>query len=181
MGPDGAGVLIISGVSGAGKTTVASLVAAQLPRAALLHGDDIHNLVVSGRKHPNEEPADEADRQLLLRDRNIAALSDNLVSAGFLTVVDDVFVYIERCRRFLSLLEARPLYMAVLAPCIEVAEERDQLRPEKTVFHLWSHLDAVMRREMKGLGCWIDSSRQTPEETATEVLARVWMEGLVAS
>jgi adenylylsulfate kinase-like enzyme len=174
------GVLLISGVAGAGKTTVSSLVVAQLSRSALIHGDNIHNLVVSGRKHPNEEPADEASRQLHLRDRNIAALTDNLSAAGFLTVIDDVVVYRERLLRLFALITVRPIYMAMLAPHIDVAEERDRLRSEKTVFPIWSHLDAVMRREMDGIGCWVDSSKQTPDETAAEVMARVWTEGRVA-
>jgi hypothetical protein len=78
-GEQPSGVLLISGVPGAGKTMVARLVAAAFARTALIHGDEVHNLVVAGRRHPNEEPADEAESQLRLRDRNIAALADNLV------------------------------------------------------------------------------------------------------
>jgi adenylylsulfate kinase-like enzyme len=173
-------VLFISGIPGAGKTTVAPLVASLLPRSALIHGDEVHAFVASGRVYPGNQPGPEADRQLLLRDHNIAALTNNLVAAGFVTVVDDVVVYGERLQRLLGLITARPIYMAVLAPRIDIAGERDRLRPEKTVFHLWSHLDAVMRRDMVGVGCWIDSSLQTPEETAAEVMSRIWTEGLVA-
>jgi chloramphenicol 3-O-phosphotransferase len=166
-------------VPGAGKTTVSRLVAAGLPRSALIHGDDIHNLVVSRRRHPQEEPAEEADRQLELRDRNISALVDNLAEAGFLPIVDDVVVYRSRLTRLSDGMKARPIYMAVLAPDLEIVRTRDGARPDKSVFHLWSHLDNVMRQEIMGIGCWIDSSQQTPAETAAEVMQRVWNEGLI--
>src|SRR5688500_18768342 len=123
------GVLFISGVPGVGKTTVSRLVASQLPRSALIHGDEIHALVVSGRVYPGNEPGLEADRQLLLRDRNIAVLTDNLAEFGFLPVIDDVVVYRPRLERLLACIRTRPVYMAVLAPLKAVAEQRDRDRP----------------------------------------------------
>src|SRR5213596_741009 len=108
------GVLLISGVPAAGKTTVARLLAAQLPRSGLNQGDEIHNLIVSGRKHPNESPLNEADRQLALRDRNIPMLADNLAEAGFLPLIDDVVVYRPRFERLLAGIKTRPVFMAML-------------------------------------------------------------------
>ncbi len=117
---------------------------------------------------------------MMLRDRNIAALADNIAEAGFFPVIDNVVVWRPRFERLLVGIRTRPLFMAILAPDLAVVRERDRTRPEKTVFHIWSHLDEMMRREMAGIGCWIDSSEQTPTETASEVMARVWKEGLVA-
>ncbi|MBA2463263.1 MAG: AAA family ATPase [Actinobacteria bacterium] len=42
------GVVLISGVPGAGKTTVARLLAQRLPLAAHIEADEIQNLIVSG-------------------------------------------------------------------------------------------------------------------------------------
>jgi predicted kinase len=173
-------VLLISGVPGAGKTTVSEIVARRLPRSALIHGDQIQNLVISGRRHPNEEPPFEADQQLRLRDRNMAALANNFAGGGFLTVIDDVFVYRARLQRFLTFLSARPVFLAMLAPALAVTETRDAARSEKTVFPIWSHLDAVMRTETIGVGFWIDSSNLTAEETADAVLLGVWNNGVIA-
>jgi chloramphenicol 3-O-phosphotransferase len=173
------GVLLVSGVPGAGKTTVSRLLAAALPRTALIPGDDIHELLVSGRVYMGIQPGEEADRQLDLRDRNIAALADNFDAYGFLPIVDDVFVYRLRLRRLLSYMTARPVFLVQLAPTPEVARQRDAKRPEKTVFHLWSHLDGVLRAEMAGLGLWVDSSRLTAEQTAEAVLREVWQAGRI--
>jgi adenylylsulfate kinase-like enzyme len=174
------GVLLISGVPASGKTTVAKLVAALLPRSGLIHGDDIHNLVISGRQHPDGSPPEEVDLQMVLRDRNISVLADNLAEAGFLPVIDDVVVYMPRLERLLAGIRTRPLFIAMLAPDLDAIQQRDRDRPDKHVFNIWSHLDALMRREMSGFGCWIDSTRLTPHQTAAAVMERVWSEGLVA-
>ena len=173
-------MLIVTGVPGAGKTTVSGMLSQRLQRSALLHGDQVHNLVVAGRRHPNEEPQAEADRQLRLRDRNIAALADNLVAAGFVTVIDDVFVHRARLQRLLAFMAARPVYLVMLTPRLEIVQARDAARPDKTVFHIWSHLDGVMRREMPGLGMWLDSSDLSAEETVQAILSGVWTQGAIS-
>ena len=173
------GVLLISGVPGAGKTTVSNIVAASLPKAAVVHGDDVHDLVASGRVYPNEQPLDEADRQLLLRDRNIASLVENFADAGIFVIVDDTVVYRERLDRLVGMVHTRPIYVAVLAPPRETVHQRDAGRAEKTVFSIWAHLDEVMRTEMDGVCLWLDSEAITPEETARAVLERAWSEGLL--
>ena len=174
-----AGILFISGIPGAGKTTVSRLVAARLPRSARIDGDEIHDLVVSGRLYQADGPSDEVDRQMVLRDRNISMLADNLFEAGFLPVIDDVVVYRPRLERFLSNIKSRPVFLAMLAPDITVAEQRDRDR-EKHVFQRWSHLDAVMRHDMAGIGYWLDSTGLTALETAAAILEGVWTHGLIA-
>lgn len=177
--PPAQGVLIVSGIPGAGKTTVSKLIAAALPRTALIHGDDIQELVMSGRVYPNEEPGEEADAQLLLRDRNIASLVNNLIAAGFLVLLDDVFVVQWRFQRVLEMIKDAAVWMAVLNPAKQVVEQRDFERPEKSVFSIWSHLYEQQQSEMQGIGYWVDSTSQTAEETAAEVMGRVWDEGLI--
>jgi hypothetical protein len=174
------GVLFISGVPGAGKTTVSSLVAPRLSRSALIHGDDVHDMVVSGRRYPSEGEAypEEVELQMQLRDRNIVALTNNFTHQGFLTVIDDCIVGLPRWKRLLAGIRARPVYLAMLAPDVGTVEQRDRDR-DKHVFHLWSHLDAIMRRDMSGIGYWIDTTAMTAEATADAVLARVWVEGRI--
>src|SRR5439155_23268042 len=121
-----------------------------------------------------ESPPNEADRQLALRDRNISMLADNLAEAGFLPLIDDVVVYRPRFERLLAGIKTRPVFMAMLAPGLDVVGQRDRHRSEKHGFDIWAHLDGMMRRDMAGIGCWIDSSRLTAEETAAALMERVW-------
>ena len=62
-------------------------------------------------------------------------------------------------------------YFVILAPSVEVALQRDSSRPEKTVTAQWTHLDDEIRKNFSGVGLWVDSGNQTPEETVSYVLA----------
>ena len=180
MSPAKHGVLIVSGIPGAGKTTVGKLIALNLPNSALISGDEVHNLVVGGRVHPGEMPAEEADRQLDLRNRNIAALTDILVGDGYIVVIDDVVTNRRRLDRLRSLIASRPIYLAILAPSPESARQRDLERPEKTVAETWTHLNSEIRDELAGIGYWLDSTNLTARDTADRVLKDVWNAGLIS-
>lgn len=76
-------ITIVSGIPGAGKTTVSRLLAQEWPRSVHLEGDRIgEEFIGCGLLHPGGEPVDDSDAQLLLRRRNIALLADSFGSAG---------------------------------------------------------------------------------------------------
>jgi predicted kinase len=162
---------LISGIPGAGKTTVASALAARLPRAAQLEGDQIGELVVSGRVLPGQEPGDEAEVQLRVRRRVLCLLADAYAEAGFCPVIDDVVVSPGVLARYQEQLLTRPLAFVQLAPRLEVVRARDAGR-DKHWFEVWSHLDAEMRQWDPRPGLWLDTSDMTVADTVDAILDR---------
>lgn len=169
------GVFLITGLSGSGKTTVGRVLARSFERAAHIDGDWVqHHLTISGLVGPWEQSA-EADPQVDLRLRNCAALADNFFGAGFVPIVEHGMVTRSRVQRQLQLLRSRPVFLIVLAPRLDIVLSRDRDREGKTVHsgdgNAPRHEEEVMRRELDGLGLWVDSGPMTPGETVAAILA----------
>jgi chloramphenicol 3-O-phosphotransferase len=158
------GAVLITGVSAAGKSTVAQVLAERLPRAAHVRGDTFRRMVVSGRADMTPEPIDEAVRQLHLRYRIAATTADLYADAGFTPIVQDVILGAD-LERFTKLIRTRPLHVIVLAP--------DPAAVEHLVEQTVTLLDQVLHRETPRIGLWLDTSRQSPEETVEEILSRI--------
>jgi predicted kinase len=163
-------VFLISGIPGAGKTTVARALAARFPRAAHLEGDRIGELVVSGSVLPHEEPVDEASRQLTVRRRAICRLAETYTEAGFVTVIDDVVVSPGVLATYQRELRVGPLVFVQLTPRLDVVGGRDAAR-DKHWFDVWSHLDAQLRAWNLQPGLWLDTSDLTVDETVDRIVA----------
>ena len=166
-------VYLVSGIPGAGKTTVSSLLARRFPRGVHLESDVLQRFIVTGGLWPDGEPQDEAMRQLRLRGRHVCLLADSFFEAGFTPVIDDVVIG-DRIDEFRAGLRSRPALFVMLTPRPEVVRLRDATRSEKHVFDLWGHLDDVVCNETPKVGLWLDSSEQTPEETVEAILRSAW-------
>jgi chloramphenicol 3-O-phosphotransferase len=118
-------------------------------------------------------------RQLRLRGRNVALLADSFFDAGFTPIIDDIVIG-SRLAELRADLRSRPLLFVLLLPRLEVVQKRNRGRPGKDVFETWRHLDAVARAETPRVGLWLDTSDQTAEKSAAEILERAWQEAVVS-
>jgi cytidylate kinase len=163
-------VFVLTGPSGAGKTTVAQLLAARFARGVHLEGDVFRRSIVTGRHEMTPASSNEAREQLLLRYRLSATAADTYVEGGFVVVLEDVIAG-EMFPAIAGLVRARPLHLVVLLPRREVVAARDIARATDGYEH-WSieALYDLFETETPRLGLWLDTSEQTPEETVEAIL-----------
>lgn len=183
---DHTAIIVVTGAQGAGKSTVGPLLAARFARGAFVEADALQRMIVAGRVWVTEiadspsPPIGEALVQLRLRLRNACLVGRSFYEAGFTAVLDDIITG-ERFNHLCGALAGVPFHLVVLAPSVAVVEARDAARG-KTVGGGWAeYLDREQRATMSGVGLWLDTSNQTPDETVDEIIRRVWDEGLVKS
>ncbi|CUW28814.1 Chloramphenicol phosphotransferase-like protein [Streptomyces reticuli] len=166
------GVVLVTGVMAAGKSTVAQRLAEALPRAAHVRGDAFRRMIVSGRVEYAPGARGEAAAQLALRHRLSAATADGYAAAGFTAVVQDV-VLGAYLRTYTGLVRTRPLYVVVLAPAAAEVAAREAGRAKTGYGGEWTvaALDEELRLRTPRIGLWLDTSGWTPEETVEAILA----------
>jgi adenylylsulfate kinase-like enzyme len=174
MQPEPPAVVVITGLMAAGKSTIAQMLAEQLPRSAHVRGDLFRRMVVGGRVEVTEPATAEAMAQLHLRYRLSARTADAYAAAGFVAVVQDV-ILAEDVEQYVDSLVTSPRYLVVLAPRTEVVEQREQFRHKAGYGEDWTagSLAPYLWRDTPRIGLWLDTSEQTPEDTAAELLARI--------
>ena len=172
-------VILVTGIQAAGKSTIAQLLAERLPMSAHVRGDLFRRMIINGRADMTPDPASEAIRQLLLRYRLAATVSDAYFQAGFTVIVQDVILG-SHLAEMTAMIRSRPLLVIVLAPQAAAIAAREERRG-KTAYDRWAieQLDTVLRHQTPRLGLWLDTSSQTPAETADEILSRAWAEARV--
>jgi predicted kinase len=169
------GCVIVTGMPGAGKSTVSTLAARLLPRACRVKGDDVNQMILTGRVPFNGEPAAEAARQDQLCNRNMCSLANNFIDFGFTVFMDTVVADRAELDCLVGLLAPRPTRMVILAPGIPVCRHRNATRDpdERFDFDGYERLEAQMRKDVAEFGWWFDTAALTPQETAARLVSEV--------
>lgn len=171
-------VWLITGAQAAGKSTIAALLAGQFERGVHIRGGQFYRWVVNGWVHFDDtSQPEEARRLLALRYRLSAQTADEYAAAGFQAVVQDN-IYGPDVVEWLDRIRTRPRRLVVLRPSVAAVESRDAERRRLTRKVAYrgdftvAKNDEALATTPSGLGLWLDTSAQTPEETVVELLAR---------
>ena len=167
-------MVLITGIPGAGKSTVADRLARRFERGVHVRGDVFRRMVVTGRQEMTSTPSEEAWRQLRLRYHLAAQAADTYYEAGFSVVIQDVVIG-PLLTTYVNGIRARPLVLVVLAPQPDVVARREAART-KIAYRddraSITALDAALRQETPRIGLWIDTSSQSPDETVDDIIRR---------
>jgi predicted kinase len=168
----GVALFVISGVSAAGKSTVARLLAERFERGVCVPGDCIRAMLVSGRVDMRPDAGQEALRQLALRYAGALSVADVFLEGGFDVVVEDVIIG-PILRDFLAMVPVPEFHLVFLDPDVAAIERRDRERGRAAYGPgRWSAggLQALLRQETDRMGLWIDTTWQSAEQTVAAIL-----------
>lgn len=163
-------LIILSGPPGAGKSTVAEILAKKFPRSVQFSNDTIRHFIKNGYVAPWES-SEESKIQLKLADDISKVVVEKYIDSGYTVVLDGVF-FDEDVNEYQKLFH--DIHSFILLPPIEILKERDDTREkDRRVPHRVepSHIN-FSSKEHKLLQV-LDNSNQTPEETADLIFSKL--------
>lgn len=164
-------IILVTGISAAGKSTVAQALAERLPRSVHLRGDVFRRMIINGQAQMAIDLSAEAREQLWLRYELSVATAKRYLAAGFTVVYQDILVG-EALPAVLEMFGETPVAVFVLWPQPATVLAREAARP-KTAYRLpdeVAEFDRVLREQTPRVGTWIDSTELTVDETVEQIL-----------
>jgi predicted kinase len=163
-------IILITGASASGKSTVAQALAERLPKAVHLRGDAFRKMIVSGRAAAGPNLSQAFLEQLRLRYQIACDAAERYAAAGFQVIYQDVILgplLEEVVRR----LRPHGLAVIVLDPKVDVVAAREAARSKSAYRDGMSPAAMVdgMRRTTPRLGLWLDTSTMSVEETVDAI------------
>jgi adenylate kinase family enzyme len=162
------GIIVVSGMQGAGKSTVAGALARRFDRGVHISADVLQKMIVSGAQWPEgREMSDAASRQLRLRLRNMCLLGRSFAEADFTAVLDDIIIG-ERAQHLREEMGATPYTFVMLTPSLESVKARETGRGTR-LWEEWAWMDGEARAT-PGVDLFVDSGDMSVEETVEFVV-----------
>jgi hypothetical protein len=165
-------IIVVSGLPGVGKSTMAKRLAASFDHGAHVEADRLQDLIVSGAAHGDVHGiGPEAARQIRLRGRHAALLAQSFREAGFTAVIDDIITG-TRFDHLREDLGDTPFSFVMLLRDLGVLKEswREMGSP---FVDSWDWIDEEIRTATPRVGLWIDTTGLSVDDTFDEIVRRL--------
>jgi deoxyadenosine/deoxycytidine kinase len=168
-------IIFITGMAGAGKSTVGYLVAKYFPRCLFIQVDELRGKMVKGYARPEDGVfTEEVIRQFQMARSTAIDMARSYANQGVDVVIDDVCVPPNFVEQYAALFEIPEVHRVLLFPKAPVVIERIKQRggPLEHIQYvpaIYNYLDSMSKDG------WIvlDSSEWTIEQTVKEVLSNI--------
>lgn len=170
-------LIVVSGPTASGKTTVGHELAVRLDRAIHIDGDFIQGLIVTGSITMDVPPPPGALDQLRMRFRAALTVANLYRDAGFDAIISDNLFEEEAQRFIVSALQShvpKLVHFVMLNPSVDAIWTRYNQRPGGgyTAALTPEILRAGVERTPR-FGLWLDTTDQAAAQTADDILGRM--------
>lgn len=172
-------IVLVAGLPGSGKTTIAQKLAGEFPKSFHLQVDSIRAMVVNGAINPEDvtEITPELNEQFRLEREGASHLAFLYASNGYAVIVDDVALPLNFLEQYDDKFRRVLLHRILLLPTLPETErrfrERDDLYDETFIANL-PRLHGYLSRLPQSDWIVVDSSDLTSDETFQVVMERTF-------